>query len=135
MYDERFDVGYVGQKREYLEMVDECPCLCLTSLDFEGEDGASALWEVFVVEGVAWVVGKARVIDFRYFGVTAEVFDDFEGVLYVTLDAEGERLCALEEYPCVERRNGSSGVAQYDGTYACDESSGSCYLGEDGSVV
>ena len=31
MYDERFDVGNVGQKREYLEMVDECPCFCLTS--------------------------------------------------------------------------------------------------------
>ena len=67
------------------------------------------MWEVLVVEGVVGVCGEAGVIDFGYLGVVGEVLDYFEGILYVTLDAEGKGLCALEEYPCVERGNGGSG--------------------------
>ena len=44
--DQRFDIGHVGQKREYLQAVDEAERFFTSSLDFEGEDGTGSFREV-----------------------------------------------------------------------------------------
>lgn len=44
--DQRFDIGHVGQKREYLQTVDEAEGFFTSSLDFEGEDGTGSFREV-----------------------------------------------------------------------------------------
>ena len=46
MDDQRFDIGHVGQKREYLQAVDEAERFFTSSLDFEGEDGTGSFREV-----------------------------------------------------------------------------------------
>lgn len=44
--DQRFDIGHVGQKREYLQAVDEVERFFTSSLDFEGEDGTGSFRKV-----------------------------------------------------------------------------------------
>ena len=49
--DQRFDIGYIGQQREYLQVVDEAVCFRTSALDFKSEDGAGTFWEIFLIEG------------------------------------------------------------------------------------
>ena len=56
--DQRFDIGYIGQQGEYLQMVDEAVCFCAFALDFKCKDGAGTFWEIFLIEGWGSVVRK-----------------------------------------------------------------------------
>lgn len=40
VYDERLDVGHVGEQREHLQVIDELPCSLLAALDLKGKDRA-----------------------------------------------------------------------------------------------
>lgn len=53
---ERLHVSDISEKRENLQIVDECPCLFLTALDLESEDRASSVREVLLVESVVRMV-------------------------------------------------------------------------------
>src|SRR3712207_261891 len=75
MYHEALYVGYVGQKREYLQRINKSPCFFLSALNFEGEDACSSLW---VETGVELVVGmrrKGRVVHLCHFGMMAQEVD------------------------------------------------------------
>ena len=111
MYDEALHIGHVGQKRENLEIVDERPCLLLAAAYVECEDGASARGKQPGVEGVVGVCGQLGVVDPGHFGVGGEEADDAFGVVGVALHAQAECLQALQKNPCVEGRDGRSGVA------------------------
>ena len=50
----------------------------------------------------------------RYMTVKVEEFNDLFGVLHMALDAQRQRLGALQEQESVERRDGSAGVAEKD---------------------
>ena len=50
MNHEALYIGYVGQQRENLQIVDKSPGLFLSPLDFEGEDAAATLGEVLLIE-------------------------------------------------------------------------------------
>ena len=49
MDDQRFDIGYIGQQGEYLQMVDKMVCFCASALDFKRKDGAGTFWEIFLI--------------------------------------------------------------------------------------
>lgn len=61
--------------------------------------------------------------------------NDTPGVVGVTLHAQTERLQPLKQYPCVERRNGSSRISQDDSTYAGDKSGLSGHVCKHGAMV
>lgn len=58
---------------------------------------------------------ERRMVDLCHLWISGEVVHDLECIFYVTLHAEAESLDSLEEYPCIERRDCGSGVAEYDG--------------------
>ena len=76
-----------------------------------------------------------RVIDPRHLGVLGEIVYHLEGVVDVTLNAEGQRLKALEQDEGVEGRDGCTSIAEQDSADAGDESCRSGDIGEHGTVV
>ena len=56
--DQRFDIGYIGQQGEYLQVVDKAVCFRTSALDFKREDGAGTFWEIFLIEGRGSVLRK-----------------------------------------------------------------------------
>ena len=56
--DQRFDIGYIGQQGEYLQVVDEAVRFRTSTLDFKREDGAGTFWEIFLIKGWESVVRK-----------------------------------------------------------------------------
>ena len=135
MDDEALHVGHVGQQGEDLQRVDELPGCLLPALYLEGEDAGSALGEVLLVEHMVGMRREGRMVHLRDERVLREVLHHLQRVLRVSLDAEGQRLDALQENPGIEGRDGSPCVAQNDGTDAGHEGCCSGHVGKHGSVV
>ena len=55
MNHQALHVSYVGQQREDLKGINETPGFFLTALDLEGEDAATAIGEVLLIEGMVWM--------------------------------------------------------------------------------
>ena len=51
MDDQRFDIGYIGQQGEYLQVVDKVVCFRTSAMDFKRKDGAGTFGEIFLIEG------------------------------------------------------------------------------------
>ena len=115
------DVGEVGEK---LKVVDELGSRLGPALDSENDHGASLAIEVLLVEGMHRVVlqtGETHPLD----GVVGlEVLGHGEGILAMTLHAEGKSLDSLQELPGVIGRKTGPEVAQGNGTHAQDEGQG-----------
>ena len=47
MDHQRLYIRHIGQQGEDLQMIDECKCLLLTTLDLKGEDGCTPLGKYF----------------------------------------------------------------------------------------
>ena len=60
MDNEAFDVSYIGQQGEYLQVVDELVSLLHAALDLKGENGAAAVGEVLLIQGVVGVLARQR---------------------------------------------------------------------------
>ena len=103
MNSQRLHVSHIGKEREYLEMVDECPSLFLTALYLECKDTAAALWEILLIEFVRRVGRDGRVMHLCHLRMLAEIIHHLEGILHVTLNAQWQRLYALQENPRIER--------------------------------
>ena len=56
--DQRFDIGYIGQQGEYLQVVDKVVCFRTSAMDFKRKDGAGTFGEIFLIEGRGSVVRK-----------------------------------------------------------------------------
>ena len=55
-------------------------------------------------------------------GIVCQILNHLEGILHVTLYAQRQRLNTLQQDPCIEGADGSTGVTQDDGTdtgYEC----------------
>ena len=61
--DQRFDIGYIGQQGEYLQVVDEAVRFCTSALDFKREDGAGSFGKIFLIKGWESVLRKGGVVD------------------------------------------------------------------------
>ena len=112
MDDERLDIRDIGQQAEDLEMVDELLGRLSAALDLEREDGDTAVREVLLVELVVRMIRQSRMVDLRDMRVLGEVVDDLEGVLDMALDAQRQRLRALQQQERIERRERCALIAQ-----------------------
>ena len=112
MDDERLDVGNIGQQAEYLQVVDELLGRLSAALDLERENRDAAIREVLLVELMIRMVRHSRVIDLLDMRVLSEVVDNLECVLDVALDAQRQRLRALQQQEGIERRERSALIAQ-----------------------
>ena len=116
-------------------MVDESPCGFLAALDFECEYRTATVGEVLLVQLVVGMSGQRRMVHLLHLGVLSQILHHLERVLYVTLYAQRQSFESLQQYPCVERRDGGTGVAQYDGADACHEGSLACNVGKYRTVI
>ena len=133
--DQALDVCNVCEQREDLELVDELERCILAALDVEGEDGSAAVREVLLVQSVIRVLRQRRMVDVLDLRMVLEEFNDLLGVLDMALDAQGQGLGALEQQECVERRDGSAGVAEKDRADIGYESSRADSVREGDAVV
>ena len=113
--DEALDVRDVGQQGEDLQVVDEAVRLGLAARDLKGEDGAAAVREVLLIQRVVRVARQRRMVDARDLRVRRQPRDDLLRVLRVAVEAQRERLDALQQQEGVERGDGRAGVAQENG--------------------
>ena len=111
---EALHVGDVGKQAEDFQVVDELESFFLAALDVEREDGTATIREVLLVEFVVRMVREARVAHAGNLRVLGEVFQDLLGVFHVAIQAERKRFDTLQQQECVERRNGSTFIAEED---------------------
>ena len=128
-------VGDIGEQRENLQVVDEFPGRFLAALNLEREDRGAAVGEVTLVELVVGVVGQARVVHGSHVRVVSQELDDLLRVLDMAIDAQRQRLGALQQNPCVERRDASAFVAQQNGAHVGRECSRAYGFGEAHAMV
>jgi len=95
-----------------LEVVDDGDAGLLAAADAEGEDAAEAALEVLLGRVVGRVALEARVRDPRHLLVLFEPARQRERVADVALDAERERLEALDQLEGAERVEAGAQVAQ-----------------------
>ena len=73
MNDKALDVGYIGEKRENPEVVDEGVRFFDSALDFKGEDRTAALREVFFIKCMVGMIGKRRMVDVLNLGIVYKI--------------------------------------------------------------
>ena len=129
------NVGYVGKKGEYLQCIDECPRLLLAAADVKCEDGAAAVREILLVKSVIRMIGKRRMIYLHNLRMMAQILNNLSCVLGMTLNTKRQRLNTLKKQECVERGNGSAGVAKKDCANIGNKCSRSYYVIEGNTVV
>lgn len=112
MDDQRLHVRDVCQQRENLQIVNEPKCGFLPALDFEREDARAAVREVALVERVVGMVGQGRMVDLLDLRMVFQEFDDLLRIFCVPLEAQRQRLRALQQQEGIERRERSALIAQ-----------------------
>ena len=110
--DKRLGVTDISQVREDLKIVDEFSCCIKAILEFDGEDGACALWQVFQLQLVVRGRFEARIVDFSNLRVLFEEFCDSGGIVDVAFYAERQGFEALNEEPGGDRGNASPGITE-----------------------
>ena len=116
-------------------MVDEAVRLGLAARDLKGEDGAAAVREVLLIQRVVRMVRQRRMVDARDLRVRRQPRDNSLRVLRVAVEAQRERLDALQQQEGVERGDGRAGVAQENGADVGHKGCLACRLHERDAVV
>ena len=135
MDHEALHVGHVGEQAEELQALGELLGALGVTLELEGEDRRGAVGIELVVELLGVAAGEARVVDALHLGATVQELDHLERVLHVALDAQGQRLEALEQDERVERGERGALVAKEGGAGLGDVGGLAHGLGEDHPVV
>ena len=89
MDDQGFDVRHVGKQGENFQIVDKLVGLLLTALDFEGEDRAAAIGEVFLIKGMVGMAGQAGMIDLFHLGMVCQERNHLFRVLGMAVKPQG----------------------------------------------
>lgn len=131
----RLEVTNVGEVRSELEVVDELGASLLVTLYTEAQDGSEAVLEVLLGQSVAGVRLETSVRDPRYLRVLLEPLSNLEGVVYVTLNAQRERLDTLQQQEGSEGVDGGSKVTQNDDARVDGKSDGAECVPELEAVV
>lgn len=118
MNDQGLGVAYIGQIGENFQVIDEVSGCLESVLQFDGEDGACAFRQVFLLEFMVGRGFQARIVDLCHFRMFFQEFRQFLGVGHVTFYAERQCFQPLDEEPGRNRRNGCAGIAEDFGTNA-----------------
>lgn len=114
MDNQRLYVCNICQNGENLQRINELLCFLFAALDVEGENGACTVREVLVVQFLILRV-QGCMVDGLNQRLLLEIFQNLLGVLYVTFYAQRQGFQTLQQQECVERRDGSAGIAQQNG--------------------
>ena len=102
MDDQRLDVCDIREQREDLQRVDESVGFFFTALDIKGKDRGAAVREILLIQRVIGMIRQRRMVDFHNLRMFRKIFNDFLGVLGVTLQTKREGLCTLQKQKCRE---------------------------------
>ena len=106
MYDERLHIGHIGQQREDLQGVDKLPGFLLSAVELKGEDTATAIGEILLIESVVLMRGQCGMRDALHAGMLAQIVHHLEGIGHMAFYTQGQTLYTLQQYPCIEGRDG-----------------------------
>ena len=81
------------------------------------------------------MAGHSGMVHLGHLRVLLQEVDHLQCVLYVALHTQAERLQTLQQDEGIERRDGCTGVTQYDGTDAGDEGCSTSHVGKHSTVV
>ena len=135
MDNKALHVRHVGQQREDLQVVDEGKGFLAAALDVKGKDGCAAVGEILLVQSVIRVIRQRGVVHLFHLRVVSKELHHLFGVLHMTLDAQAQRLGALQQQEGVEGGDGSAGITQQDGADVGDESGRACGIRKGDAVV
>ncbi len=105
-------VADIGDVVEQLQRIDEAPPRLLAALEFEADEPAIAALEVFVGALAEHARLHRRMDDARHLGPLQEIIRHGLRVLGMALDAQGQRLDALDGQERVEGRQRGAEIAQ-----------------------
>ena len=88
VHDKRLGVTDISQVREDLKIIDEFSRCIKAILEFDGEDGACALWQVFQLQLVVRGRCKARIVDFSDLRVLFKKFCDSSALVKMYLKGD-----------------------------------------------
>src|ERR1051325_9761475 len=112
MNDQGFGVADVGEQAEQLERVDKALTGFVAAAYAEGDDRACAVRQVFLSERVVLARFEAGIVDPLDFRVSFEEARHLKRVLRMTLHAQVQRLCPLQQEKGVEWRQARARIAQ-----------------------
>ena len=73
--------------------------------------------------------------DALHAGMLAQIVHHLEGIGHMAFYTQGQTLYTLQQYPCIEGRDGGSSITQDDSTDACHKCCCACHIGKDGSMI
>src|ERR1700739_2396666 len=112
MNDERLGIADVGHEREKFQRIDELFAGLVSAFDTEGDERALAVGQVFPGALVVGAGLEAGIVDPIHAGMLLKVAGDSEGILRVALEAQVERLNALQQEECAVWRQSGTCIAQ-----------------------
>ena len=112
MNDQTLDVRNIGQQGENFQIVNELMGFLHAALDLKGEDGCAAVGEILLIQGVIRVVGQGGMVHMLHLRMVREELHHLLCVLGMALQAQGQRLNALQQQEGREGRDGRAGVPQ-----------------------
>ena len=77
MNHQTFDVRYIGQQRENLQIVNKPEGILPSALDLECKNGSAAVRKILFVQRVIRMFRQRRMIDFFHLGMGSQVFHHF----------------------------------------------------------
>ena len=102
MDDKALHVRYVGQQREDLQVINEGKGLLAAALDVKGKDRCAAVGEILLVQSVIRVIRQRGMVHLFHLRVVGKELHHLFGVLHMTLNAQAQRLGALQQQEGVE---------------------------------
>ena len=112
MDHKRFDIGYIGKKREYLKIVYELERCILAALDLKCKDACSAIREVALIQRMVRMIRQRRMIDLIDLWVISKIFHYFGSILRMPFEPQRQCLCSLKQQESCEWRYACALVAQ-----------------------
>lgn len=107
----RLHVSDIREERENREVVDELLRRLRVALYLKREDRTASVREILLIERMARLRLKRRVMDSLNLRIFVQIIDDLERVLDMALDPQRKGLEPLKEQERVERRERRAGVS------------------------
>ena len=108
------DIGYIGKKRENIQIINKLPCFFLAALDIKGKDRSAAVREILFIKRMVRVIYEGGMVHLFYLRVICQEFHNLLCVFSMPFKPEGQGFHALQKKECIKRGNGGSRVAEQD---------------------
>ena len=135
MAGERFRVAQIHEALEELQCIVEAHAGLQAAADLEGHERAGFAAQVLLHERVIGIVGETRIVHRLDARIAVQELGNLAGVLDMPLDAQRQRLDALQQQKRIHRRKHGAHGALVHAAAAADEGRGAVMLGVNEAVV